>query len=61
MQILDRLKMELSNQQYFTDEQYTQFLAENNLLSENTYIKGIYGLYEDIYNLFLLLSNGIIL
>lgn len=39
MQILDRLKMELSNQQYFTDEQYTQFLAENNLLPENTYIK----------------------
>lgn len=43
MQTLDRLKMELSNQQYFTDGQYTQFLAENNLLSENTYIKGIYG------------------
>lgn len=43
MQTLDRLKMELSNQQYFTNEQYTRFLAENNLLSENTYIKGIYG------------------
>lgn len=43
MQTLDRLKMELSNQQYFTNEQYTRFLTENNLLSENTYIKGIYG------------------
>ncbi len=31
MQVLDRLKMELSNQEYFTDEQYIQFLAENNL------------------------------
>lgn len=39
MQVLSRLKMELSNQQYFTDEQYTQFLTENNLLPENTYIK----------------------
>lgn len=39
MQTLNRLKMELSNQQYFTDEQYTQFLTENNLLPENTYIK----------------------
>lgn len=39
MQTLDRLKMELSNQQYFTDEQYIQFLTENNLLLENAYIK----------------------
>lgn len=39
MQTLDRLKMELSNQQYFTDEQYIQFLTENNLLPENAYIK----------------------
>lgn len=31
MQILDRLKMELSNQEYFSDEQYTQFLLENGL------------------------------
>nr|DAW90809.1 MAG TPA: hypothetical protein [Caudoviricetes sp.] len=25
MKVLDRLKMELSNQQYFSDEQYIQF------------------------------------
>lgn len=25
MQVLDRLKIELSNQEYFTDEQYIQF------------------------------------
>lgn len=36
MQILDRLKMELSNQQYFSDEQYTQFLSENDLIATNT-------------------------
>ena len=25
MQVLDRLKIELSNQEYFTDEQYIKF------------------------------------
>lgn len=31
MQILERLKMEISNQEYFTDEQYIHFLSENDL------------------------------
>ena len=31
MQVLSRLKMELFNQEYFTDEQYIQFLMKNNL------------------------------
>ena len=39
MQVLDRLKMELSNQQYFTDEQYTQFLVENDLIPTDEYNK----------------------
>lgn len=39
MQVLDRLKLELSNQQYFTDEQYTQFLSENDLTPETEYSK----------------------
>lgn len=39
MQVLDRLKMELSNQQYFSDEQYIQFLVENNLSPTDEYIK----------------------
>lgn len=39
MQVLDRLKMELSNQEYFTDEQYTQFLVENNLSPTDEYVK----------------------
>ena len=39
MQVLDRLKMELSNKQYFPDEQYTQFLAENSLTSTDEYNK----------------------
>ena len=39
MQVLDRLKMELSNQQYFNDEQYIQFLTENSLVPTNEYDK----------------------
>ena len=37
--ILNRLKLELSKQQYFTDEQYTQFLSENDLTPEAEYNK----------------------
>ena len=39
MQILDRLKMELSNKQYFPDDQYTQFLVENSLVPTDEYNK----------------------
>lgn len=39
MQVLQRLKMELSNQEYFSDEHYTQFLAENDLTPEAEYNK----------------------
>ena len=39
MQVLDRLKMELSNQEYFTDEQYIQFLTENDLSPTDEYDK----------------------
>ena len=31
MRVYDRLKMELGNQEYLTEEQYIQFLTENNL------------------------------
>ena len=39
MQVLQRLKMELSNQEYFSDEQYIQFLTENSLTPTDEYIK----------------------
>lgn len=39
MQVLDRLRMELSNQSYFTDEQYIQFLVENDLSPTDEYDK----------------------
>jgi hypothetical protein len=39
MTILERLKLELNNKPYFTDEEYTVFLAENGLTSTDTYTK----------------------
>ena len=39
MQVLDRLRMELSNQQYFSDEQYIKFLTENSLVPTDEYNK----------------------
>ena len=39
MQVLDRLKMELSNQEYLSEDQYIQFLLENNLKPKAEYDK----------------------
>ena len=39
MQVLDRLRMELSNQSYLSDEQYIQFLTENSLVPTDEYNK----------------------
>lgn len=36
---LERLKLELSNKAYYTDEEYTLFLDENNLIAGFSYIK----------------------
>ena len=36
---LQRLKLELSNKAYYTDEEYTVFLTENNLVATETYNK----------------------
>lgn len=47
MQILDRLKLELSNQQYFSDTEYIQFLSENALSPTDEYIKDV--MQRDLY------------
>ena len=41
MQVINRLKMELANQNYFEDTQYMQFLEENNLNPISEYNKPI--------------------
>lgn len=39
MNVLDRLRLELSNKEYFSDEQYIQFLTENSLSATEEYDK----------------------
>ena len=39
MNNLQRLKLELNNKEYFTDEEYTQFLSENDLAYDGEYDK----------------------
>ncbi|WP_333888300.1 hypothetical protein [Clostridium sp.] len=36
MTVLERLKIELNNKDYFTDDVYTMYLEENNLASTDT-------------------------
>ena len=36
---LERLKLELSNKSYYTDNEYNVFLNENNLIPTDTYNK----------------------
>ena len=36
---LERLKLELSNKEYYTDDEYTVFLEENNLTPTDAYDK----------------------
>ena len=39
MTVLNRLKLELGNQEYYTDEEYTQLLIENSLVATDDYNK----------------------
>lgn len=41
MKVIDRYKLELSNQPYFSDEAYIQFLAENYLEPDEEYRKDV--------------------
>lgn len=38
---LERLKLELSNKEYYTDVEYSVFLEENNLVPTGTYSKQV--------------------
>ncbi|OOO67154.1 hypothetical protein BS638_06390 [Clostridium tepidum] len=39
MKVLDRLKLELNNKDYFSDSEYTIYLQENDLQADAEYIK----------------------
>ena len=61
MQVIDRLKLELSNQEYFSDAEYIQFLAENDLEPNEEYIKDVMqrDLYQAVIDVFEAVCNDI--
>lgn len=58
---LERLKVELSNKAYFTDEIYTMYLSENDLIATETYSKATdqRGLLYTVIDILEALSNDI--
>ena len=61
MQVLDRLKLELSNQPYFSDDEYIQFLSENDLDPTEDYIRDVMqrDLYQAVIDVLEAVSNDI--
>ena len=58
---LERLKLELSNKSYYTDNEYSVFLNENNLVPTDTYYKtnNEIDLLKTVVNILETLSNDI--
>lgn len=58
---LERLKLELSNKEYYSDEEYNVFLEENNLVPTNTYVKtdNQINLLETVVSVLETLSNDV--
>lgn len=58
---LERLKLELSNKSYYTDEEYSVFLNENNLVPTDTYDKANneIDLLKTVVNILETLSNDV--
>lgn len=61
MQVLDRLKLELSNQEYFSDIEYIQFLSENDLAPDEEYRKDVMqrDLYQSVIDILEAVCNDI--
>lgn len=58
---LERLKLELSNKQYYTDDEYSVFLNENNLIPTEVYNKTTneIELLKTVVNILETLSNDV--
>lgn len=58
---LERLKIELSNKEYYSDDILTMYLSENNLTSTATYVKSTNQKYllQTVYDILQSLSNNI--
>lgn len=58
---LERLKLELSNKEYYSDDEYKVFLEENNLVPTDTYVKADnqIQLLETVVSILETLSNDV--
>lgn len=58
---LERLKIELNNKDYYTDDVFTMYLEENNLTATDTYSKTTMQkqLLQTVYDIMQSLSNNI--
>lgn len=52
---IERLKLELSNKQYFTDAEYSVFLEENELIAMEQYNKSL----DEVFLLQTIIAMGI--
>jgi hypothetical protein len=61
MTVLERLKIELNHKDYFTDEEYTMYLQENELTSTDNYDKSTMqrGLLLTIIDILEAVSNDV--
>jgi hypothetical protein len=61
MTVLDRLKTELNNKAYYSDDTYSMYLDENGLKATDTYDKTIMrrSLYQTVYDVLNSLANNI--
>ena len=59
MTILERFKLEINKRDYFTDEEYSQFLSEENLTSADTFNKSEHykSLLKTVVNVLNMVSN----
>ena len=61
IKVLDRLKVELSNKQYYSDDTYAMYLDENGLDATAAYNKDTMrrALYQTVYDVLNSLANNI--
>jgi hypothetical protein len=61
MTVLDRLKIELNNKDYYSDDTYSMYLDENGLSATDTFAKANMkkALYQTVYDILDSLANNI--
>lgn len=61
LKVLDRLKIELNNKQYYSDDTYAMYLSENGLTATDVYDHATMkkALYQTVYDILSSLANDV--